>query len=77
MIDLNQFYQWQQEEKSRTVTIKIGEFGEPEKLKVWVYDYKLDAGQHVTSVDEIDLEAEKERRERAEFERLRSKYETS
>ena len=74
---LNQFYQWQQEKEGRSVTIKIGECLEPNKLKVWVYDYKLGAGQHVTSLDEIDLEAAKEKRERAELERLRSKYETS
>ena len=76
-MDLNQFYQWQQEKQSRSVTIKMGECLEPNKLTVWVYDYRLGAGQHVTSTDEIDLEAAKERRERAEFERLRCKYETS
>lgn len=45
-----------------------------EDLKVWVYDYGLQLGQHVETVEEIDLEVCCARRELMEYERLRAKY---
>lgn len=72
-MDLNQFLEWQEEKpKSRAITIKAGH-GEP--LMVWVYDRGLRTGQFVQSVDEIDLEAEKDKKEKAEYERLKKKFE--
>ena len=72
-MDLNQFLEWQEEKpKSRAITIKAGH-GEP--LMVWVYDRSLRTGQFVKSVDEIDLEAEKDKKEKAEYERLKKKFE--
>ena len=72
-MDLNQFLEWQEEKpKSRAITIKAGH-GDP--LMVWVYDRDLRTGQFVKSVDEIDLEAEKAKEEKAEYERLKKKFE--
>lgn len=73
-MDLNQFLEWQKEGKDRTVTIEIGSRSNSEKIHVHAYDYKLQVGQAVKSVDEIDLEAEKTKREKAEYERLRRKF---
>ena len=75
MIDLNQFYKWQQEKERRSVDITIGEPSDHGYIKIWVYDFSLSVGQHVTSVDEIDLEKEKEHEEKEEYERLKRKFE--
>lgn len=74
-MDLNQFYAWQQEKpETRSITIEAGPV-KSQGIKVWVYDYGLQAGQFVQSVDEIDLEGKKEARESAAFEALRAKFE--
>ncbi len=74
-MDLNQFATWQVEKPdTRCITIKAGH---GEELNVWVFDRKLMIGQYAKSVDEIDLEAEKAADEKAEFERLRAKYEVA
>lgn len=65
-MDLNQFLEWQRARKSRTVTIEIGRRSNSEKILVWAYDYKLQVGQIVQSVDEIDLEGEKTKEEKAQ-----------
>ena len=76
MVDLNQFYAWQQEKpETRSMRIEADPF-KSQDIKVWVYDYGLQAGQFVQSVDEIDLEGKKEAEERAEYEALRAKYES-
>lgn len=70
-MDLNQFIEWQKKKsKSRHVDIKITPWG----TKIWAYDEKLQVGQHVKNVNEIDLEAKKADEERAEFERLKKKF---
>lgn len=74
-MDLNQFLEWQRQDKNRVVTIEIGVRSNSEEIHVWVYDYKLQVGQIVKSVDEIDLEAEKAKEEKAVFERLKKKFE--
>lgn len=74
-IDLNQFIAWQREGKDRTVNIEIGDVGRSKDITIWVYDYELMAGQHVTSVDEIDLEKAHEEEERRKYERLKKKFE--
>ena len=71
MTDLNQFAEWQAEDPHRSVEIKIA----GEATKVWVWDSSIMKGQFVKSVSEINLAAKKEQDERAEFERLRAKFE--
>ena len=71
MTDLNQFAEWQAENKNRSVEIKIN----ARETQIWVYDNDLEAGQFVKSVGEIDLAARKEQKERAEFERLKERFE--
>ncbi|MGA4519287.1 hypothetical protein ACPA0F_18675 [Solibacillus silvestris] len=55
MINLEAFQQWQSEGK-RSVKIELGNIYDNENVSVWVYDYDLQIGQLVSSVDEIDLE---------------------
>lgn len=72
-IDLNQFYEWQQEKpETRSINIEANKF---KGLTIWAYDYSLMVGQLVTSAEEIDLEAAKEAKERAQFEALKAKFE--
>lgn len=66
---LESFIQWQKERPSRRVNIEIRD-----GVTIWVYDTSLMAGQYVTDVREIDLEAKREQRERKEFERLSAKF---
>lgn len=73
-MDLNQFLEWQRAEKGRTVSIELGHPRNQKHIKVWAYDYDLATGQHVQSVDEIDLEAEKGKEEKAQYERLKKKF---
>lgn len=73
-MDLNQFLEWQRTGKNRAVNIELGEPFNKEYIKVWVYSYDLGTGQIVKSVDEIDLEAEKAKKEKAEYERLKKKF---
>lgn len=74
-MDLNQFLEWQRAGKSRTVSIELGNPRNQKHIRVWAYDYDLCTGQHVKSADEIDLEAEKLKYEKAEYERLKRKFE--
>jgi len=60
MIDLNPFQEWVRESGCRTVTIELGDATTSDYVKIWVYDYNMGVGQHVTSVDEIDLDAQYE-----------------
>ena len=71
MIDLNQFAEWQAEDPNRSVEIKLDGAG----ARAWVWDGSIMTGQFVKSVAEINLKAKKEQAERAEFERLRAKFE--
>ena len=73
-MDLNQFLEWAREDENRYVSIKIGELTGTEEVKIWVYDYQKGVGQLVKSVDEIDLDAEKERVELEHYKRLKEKY---
>lgn len=72
-IDLNSFIDWQAEDvKNRLVhpTIEGNKEGE-QIIKVWVYDYKLQTGQFVKSVEEIDLVKQKRRDDKRKFEELK------
>ena len=64
MINIESFRQWQQE-GNRSVKIEMGSFNNRKTLDVWVYDYDLNMGQHVNSVDEIDIE--KVKKEQLEY----------
>ena len=60
MADLNEFVEWSRENPGCKVNIKIGGYEEGDAgvvERVWVFSGRLMTGQHVTSVDEIDLEA--------------------
>jgi hypothetical protein len=59
-VDLNQFSRWAAEKPRRSVTIEIGDPCNNEYLNIYAYDYDLSTGQHVTSVEEIDLDAKYE-----------------
>ncbi len=73
-MDLNQFFEWQRAKKERHVSIELGDPIEHKKVSIWCYDYGLQVGQYVKSVDEVDLEKKKEDEERREFERLQRKF---
>ena len=82
MLDLNKFIEWAKEKDTRRVSIEIGEnVYNPANtdhrwgIKIWVYDTDICEGQHVMSVDDIDLEAQKERFEREQYEKLKRKFE--
>ena len=82
MLDLNKFMDWVKEKGTRSVSIEIGEGvynpanpNHRRGIKIWVYDTDICEGQHVMSVDDIDLEAQKERFEREQYEKLKRKFE--
>ena len=74
MQDLNKIREWVQEKKGRHAVIDLGNTFDNKYERIWVYDYELSVGQAVKSVDEINLEAEKEKQERETFEKLKAKY---
>ena len=63
---------WQaQDPKNRSVKLEFkGAYG----VEAYVYDFALMVGQFVTSADEIDLEAQAERRDRQQLAALIAKY---
>ena len=65
------FQEWQAGGPGRSVSIQISPLS---ITTIWVYNNLLMAGQYVNSVDEIDLEAEKEKEERAVLRKLHVKY---
>jgi len=67
--DLNKFVDWVREGKNRrNVTITIGSPSDKDELRIWAYDYDWEAGQHVTSVEEIDLEKAYREKMKRQFE---------
>lgn len=76
--DMNSFVLWQAEKpESRSVEIKVDptRWGQANNIKVWVYDYDLQQGQHVTCVEDIDLEGEVKKAELRKLAELKAKYE--
>ena len=69
MIDLQAFREWQQQ-GNRSVKIEMGGPFEKDRFKIWVYDYDLQVGQFVQSVDEIDLLKEAREKAEKEYKRL-------
>lgn len=73
--DLNAFKKWVKDGNgNRKVTINIGEYDNKDFLNIHVYDFNLNGGQAVRSVDEIDIEKANEADEKALLQRLQSKY---
>ena len=73
---LTDFQEWQAGGPGRSVSIKIQNsiYKDEPATNIWVYDNLLMAGQYVSAVEEIDLEAEKEKEERAVLRKLHVKY---
>lgn len=70
-MNIDGFIKWQAEKpNTRSVDIDIDKSG----FRAWCYDIDLMAGQRVTDASQIDLEGAKTAKERAEFERLRAKF---
>jgi hypothetical protein len=72
---LDPFIAWQTAAPQRHVDIdiKTGYDGSQE-VSIWVYDYSIMQGQHVTCVEEIDLPGEVEKTERKKLAELTAKY---
>ena len=68
-VNIQAFRRWQQQ-GNRRVQIEMGGPFEKDRFKIWVYDYDLQVGQFVQSVDEIDLLKEARERAEKEYERL-------
>jgi hypothetical protein len=84
LLDLNKFIDWVREKSTRRVSIEIGkdvynpaskELPIKRGISIWAYDSAIGEGQHVMSVDEINLEGKKERQEKEQYERLKAKFE--
>jgi len=75
MVDLNQFYEWQKQDRYRSVSIEIGNPNDNTHFRVWVYDFRLGVGQSVNSVEEIDLESKLKEREYERYLSLKQKFE--
>lgn len=73
--DFERLMEWQKAKVGRTFDIKVGEPSYHSSFKVWVYDYNMQTGQHIDSVDEINLAAVKEEEERKQLEYLKQKFE--
>ena len=73
---LKDYQEWQAGSPGRSVSIKIQNsiYKDEPQTNIWVYDNLLMAGQYVNSVEEIDLEYEKEKEERAVLKKLHVKY---
>ena len=71
MVNLEKLEKWVNEKKSRSARVTL----EQNVVLVWVWDSKLAVGDHVESVDEIDLEAEREARDKRQYEKLKERFE--
>lgn len=61
MTNLNEFVKWSKDNPNCKITIEIGGYDEAAAGKIdaiWVYNFKLLTGQHVSSAKEIDIESE-------------------
>jgi hypothetical protein len=56
------------------VRIDIGEIPGTNTISIWVYDYNLMIGQHVNSVEEIDLQTKKDKEDKKKLEELKKKF---
>lgn len=75
-MDLNKFQEWVKEGKGRRhASITMGEPGDSNHIRIFVYDYSLQDGQSVNSVEEINIEAKLQNEELETYKRLKAKYE--
>ena len=74
MVDLNKFIEYQKEHPYCHVRIDIGEIPGTNMINIWVYDYNLMIGQHVNSVEEIDLQTKKDKEDKKKLEELKKKF---
>jgi hypothetical protein len=76
-MNIEDFVSWVNAKPSyRHCEIKIENVVATDKVEVtiWVYDREVGASQYVKSVSEINLQAIKEKDDRAKFEKLKEKY---
>jgi hypothetical protein len=59
---------------NRSINIEIGKPADNEYFSMWAYDYDLMEGQHVDSIEEINIELLKEKRDRAKYKSLKAKF---
>lgn len=76
--DISRLIGWQKQ-GHRQVDIIIGSVRPQEKeIRIWVYDYNIGEGTHIDSADDaIDLQAVRDKKEKAELARLTEKYRES
>ena len=80
MSDLNEFVTWvEQDKRHRSCQISIEAASQLDikqgmKVRVWVYDYSLMHGQSVTSVSEINIQADKDKEDLDKFNALKAKF---
>jgi hypothetical protein len=74
MFDLTPFIEWANQVPTRTIDININKLTSP-GIRIWAYDYKLEVGQTVQSVEEIDLEGVAMEEKRKKYERLKQQFE--
>lgn len=72
---IKQALDWQGEDRNRHVAINIGSPWDNDDFSVWCYDYALSMGQYVKDGEEINIPKVKQDKEKAEFERLKTKFE--
>jgi hypothetical protein len=74
--DFENFCAWQAESPARRVSIEIGATpdGDLSRIRTYVYDADIMEGQKVRTVDDINLRAMAERRERKQLSQLLAKY---
>ena len=59
----------------RAISIEIGRSDDCTYIRKWAYDFDLKVGQLFDSIDEVNLEKEKEKKDRLEYLRLKQKFE--
>jgi len=72
-VDLNTFRDYAKEHPECWIKITFNDTDS--KFGIWVFSTKLMVGQHVFSVDEINLEKEKEEQDKKLFAKLQAKFE--
>lgn len=72
---IQQAIEWQKGAPRRFVKIELGSVYGDNAISVWCYDYDLMTGQNVQNGEEIDIPKVLHERDKAEFERLKGKFE--
>lgn len=69
-----EFIEWAKK-GSRKVEISFDHLSGHKQTQIWVFDADLMVSKYVDSIEEVNLNDEKEKGEKAEYERLKAKYE--